>query len=193
MYRASLFVVTFACSLMVTPDIATAQISFGVTRQNGVVTGGGFSVNGVVLPGATGVRLGINAGTSQLIGVQQFSFQSSAANRPIGRQGTIQTRRPTAGQFIKSARRFDVDKDEKFSRKELKNIGNAVIAELNRRKGVAGSQASIQHGVPAATPTAEEMVGSFVKRCLTFDKDNDEALNAAETKRMAAAFIRSLD
>lgn len=192
MYRVSLLVVTFASSLMVTANSATAQISFGVTRQNGVVTGGGFSVNGVVLPGATGVRLGINAGTSQLIGVQQFSFQSSAGNRPIGRQGSSQPRRPTAGQFIKAARRFDVDKDDRFSKKELRNIGSAVIAELNKRKGAPGQQASIQHGVSTAMPTAEEMVGSFVKRCLTFDKDDDEALNAAETKRMAAAFIRSL-
>lgn len=193
MFRVSILVLATATSFAFV-DEAVGQISFGVTRQNGVVTGGGFQVSGAVLPGAMGVRLGINAGTSQLIGVQNFSFQNGASNRSAAPNASV-ARRPSAGQFIKAAKRFDVDKDERLSEEELKNVGVAVVAELQRRRSRVDPAMALQQSDSNSSntaATADEMVQSFVKRCLTFDKDSDDALNSAETKRMATAFIRSL-
>lgn len=172
---------------------ATAQIAFSVTQQNGVVTGGGFQVGGFVMPGGTGVRLGVNAGTSQLIGLQNFTFQSGLNNRSA-RPTTSNTarRRPNTGQFIRSAKQFDRDKDGELNEEELIHVGRAVVAELRRKRGANQQTPSIQHDQLNANPTADAMVKSFVTRCLTFDKDDNKSLNVAETKRMATAFLRSM-
>lgn len=201
MYRTSthsIFVVT--CLLLAFPDQAESQISFGVQQQNGVVTGGSLVVGGFVNPGRTGVTMGVNAGFRQLIGINTFTFRNGVGG--VNRAGGFatnqnQNRRPSAAQFVKAASKFDVDKNGKLDRKELTEVGKAVLAELNQRRGTnPAAVAANAHGgkkdAKSKPPTVDEMVETFVTRSLSFDKDKDESLNNAEATRMAAALIRSL-
>lgn len=186
----------FAVSILwaILPTTGSAQISFGVTQQNGVVSGGSLVVGGFVNPSRTGVRLGVNAGFSQLIGINTFTVRNGGG---VNRTGQIaangQNRRPTAAQFVKAASKFDTDRDGRLDKKELAEVGKAVLTELNKH-GVAHSPGKANGPLASQTPppTVEEMVDVFVTRSLTFDKNKDEALDATEAKRMAAALIRSL-
>jgi hypothetical protein len=199
MIRYISLVVTAASILTLSGGQAEAQISFGVTQQNGVVMGGGLQVGGFVTPGRTGVRLGVSTGISQLIGIQNFIFQNRSNGAPAG--GTNISRRnrqPGADQFVNAAGRFDRDRNRRLDRKELTSVGTAVVKEL-RQRGRQQQQASsaLPAGAGAsksseASPSAEEMVKSFVTRSMTFDADGDDALDATETKRMATALLRSL-
>ncbi|MEQ9410466.1 MAG: hypothetical protein RIK87_22215 [Fuerstiella sp.] len=177
---------------------APAQISFGVTQQNGVIAGGSLQIGGFVNPGRTGVVLGVSSGTSQLIGIQQFSVQNGGGNRAAAvAMNNRQRQNRMAEQFVKAAGRFDHDGNGRLDREELILVATAVVAELKQRqpqasRPPAGQPAKTgQPGMPPP-PSDEQMVETFVTRCLTFDKDKDQALDAAETKRMAAALIRSL-
>ncbi|HIE99458.1 MAG TPA: hypothetical protein EYQ63_21270 [Fuerstia sp.] len=198
MFRKCLPVVIVAGILSLCAEQAAAQISFAVTQQNGVVSGGGLQVGGFVTHGRTGVMLGVSTSTSQLIGIQNFTFQSQRSGIPAGvANNNRRNRQPGADQFVKAAGRFDRDRNRRLDRKELTLVATAVVKELTQRR----EQHSRVSSVPPAnsgnsqsspTPSAEEMVKSFVTRCMTFDTDGDEALDAAETKRMATALIRSL-
>ena len=200
MIRKCLGVVTAAGILTLLLDPAGAQISFGVTQQNGVVMGGGLQIGGFVTGGRTGVMLGVSTGTSQLIGVQNFTFQNGSGGGPAGiaNINRPQNRRPGADQFVKAAGRFDRDGNRRLDRKELTEVATAVVNELRqlRKTNNGASSAAFantdQSKGPPPIPSAEEMVEAFVARCMTFDVDEDDALNAAETKRMATALIRSL-
>lgn len=113
-----------------------------------------------------------------------------------GAQNTVAKPKPTVQQFVNAAARFDTDKDSRLNREELSEMATAVVAELKRTAAVpfdrltAGSKLSGEK--KATPPTAEEINETFVKQCLKYDRDKDEALNAAETRRMAAALIKSL-
>ncbi len=201
---------------------ASAQIAFGVNQQNGIVSGGTLVVGGAVNPSGTGVRLGGNAGFSQLIGINTFTIRGVGAggfqgggfqgggNFGGGNQGggnqvggfannnAPQNRRPTAAQFVLAAAKYDADRNRRLDRKELTAIGAAVLAELKQRKGAnaVAAAAKVQDGKngdgEAKTLTSEEMVEIFVEKCLSYDKDKDEMLNNVEATRMATALIRSL-
>jgi len=182
------------------PQQAEAQISFTVNRQNGIVTGGGFQVNGMVTHGGRYVRMGINANASQLIGVQNYNLLNGAttmASTPMA-MTAVSTRqeipaRPSAGLFAKTAWRFDRNKDRELDEGELTTIAAAVIKELRPKTAPVVAANSAKAVTAAATvPPATESVEAFVTHCLTFDKNDDKTLNESETKRMAAAFIRSL-
>jgi hypothetical protein len=185
------------CFWMLTTVSASAQISFGVTQQNGVVTGGSFQVGGFVMPGGTGVRLGITAGTSQLIGLQNFTFQNASNNTPVGGNATSRpSPKFSAGQFVRATKRFDKNEDGQLDVDELNKVAAAVVAEFRKLNGHSDQTPSIQvdkADETSSTSSAEQMVEAFVKRSLTFDKDEDKVLNSAETKRMAAALVRSLN
>ncbi len=143
--------------------------------------------------------LGVNTGTSQLIGIQNFTFQNRSSGFPAG-TASINRRnsQPGADQFVKAAGRFDRDRNRRLDRTELAQVATAVVKELRQRCGQHSSASSDSlpksgnSQSPPPAPSAEEMIKSFVTRCMTFDADGDEALNAAETKRMATVFLRSL-
>lgn len=189
MIRTCVPLVAAVSLLTLFADQSSGQVAFGVVQQNGAVTGGGLMIGGSVINGGTGVRLGISTGVSNLSALNTFSFMTAA---------TRQNRGPTPQQFVQAAGRFDRDHDGRLDRKELAQVGSAVIAELRRRQG-RNTQTVASHGHPnfspnadSTAPTTDKMVEAFVTRCMTFDADGDDALNAGETTRMAAALIRSL-
>ncbi len=106
--------------------------------------------------------------------------------------------RPTAEQFARAAGRFDRDRDGLLNREELTQVAAAVIKELQQRPGRADRSVSARSGGQRSAgsgnsaPSAEQMTETFIARSLSFDVDNDGALNAVETRSMAAALIRSL-
>jgi hypothetical protein len=200
MIQKSLLILTTVSVLTLFADPAGAQISFGVTQQNGVVMGGGLQIGGFVTQGRTGVRLGVSTGTSQLIGVQNFTFQNRSSGGPAGVTNINRgNRQPNPDQFVKAAGRFDRDKNRRLDRKELTQVATAVVKEMRQRRGQQKSRTSVSNAAPghakspASSPSVEKMVESFVTRSMTFDADGDDALDAAETKRMATAFLRSLN
>jgi hypothetical protein len=173
-------------------DSCEAQISVGISRQGGIVTGGSLQIGGFVNPGRTGVRLGVSAANNQLQDIQTFSFQSGAGNPGV--IGRSQQPRATPGQFVRTAQGFDENHDALLDELELAAIGAAVLAELEQRKTASNPRRTV-----AARPvlSAEELredpqIKAFVKRCLRYDKDQDGALNKRETGRMAKSLIRTL-
>lgn len=183
------------CSIVVfRSDTASAQISVGVTRQGGIVTGGALQVGGYVTNGATGVRLGVNTGAQQLLGINTFSFQNGAQN---GADRNRRGPKPTPSQFVKAAASFDQDEDKQFNEDELAAIGAAVLAELRERDRQRGtsrrnSPRPTRNGASPPVLPEELQIRAFVKRCLKFDKDKSGTLDEKETRRMAAALIRTL-
>ena len=199
MTQQSFQIVTATIVLSLLADQAGAQISFGVTQQDGVVMGGGLQIGGFVTRGRTGVRLGISTGTSQLIGVQNFSFQNGGSVGPAGAANNTRRRsQPGSDQFVKAAGRFDRDRNRRLDRKELTQIATAIVKELRQRQDQQNGTSSVSRGSqgksksPTTSPSVAEMVESFVTRSMTFDADGDGALDASETKRMATALLRSL-
>lgn len=191
------------CCLCLSANQAAAQIGFSVTQQNGVVTGGSLTVGGFIPYGGTGVRLGILTGGNQLIGLQNFTFQNGGVAMRQGNAGRtsqnqqVVSRRALVNQFVQAASHFDADKSSTLDKDELAKVAAAVIAELQQRSGQNSPTPAVQ-GNPAAAsqqaalPSQEEMVEHFVKQSLTYDKDQDEALDSREIRRMATALIRSL-
>ncbi|MDG1895811.1 MAG: hypothetical protein P8J37_12970 [Fuerstiella sp.] len=199
MIPKSLLIITTASVLTLLADQSEAQISFAVTQQNGVVMGGGMQIGGFVTQGRTGVRLGVWTGTSQLIGIQNFTFQNRSSGGPASITNiNRRNRQPNPDQFVKAAGRFDRDNNHRLDRKELTQVATAVVKELRQRRGPQKSRSSDSYAAtgrsrsPASSLSAEEMIKSFVTRSMTFDADGDDTLDAAETKRMAAALLRSL-
>lgn len=197
MTRTCLLSMIIASMLALFADQSAAQFSFGVTPQNGVVsTGGVLRLGGSVTPGRTGVRLGVSAGASNLIGVGTFKVRNGGGNGGIA--NNVPQRPPSAAQFVQASRQFDRDSNGRLDHEELTQVATAVIVELQRRKAL-GSRSSRSRSrrtgkSKSAAPNMshDKMVEAFVKRCMKFDADEDEALDAAETKKMATALIRSL-
>lgn len=169
-----------------------AQISVGVSRQGGIVTGASLQVGGLVSPGRTGVRLGVSNANRQLRGIQTFSFQSGVSNGRV--TNNQRSSRMTPGRFARAARRFDRNDDELLDPDELAAIGIAVFAELEQRRTPASQRSSVRvrPAVSKEDPQEDPQVKAFVKHCLRFDRDKDGVLSRKETSRMAKAFIRSL-
>ena len=197
MTRTCLLSILTASMLTLCADQSVAQFSFGVTRQNGVVsTGGVLRLGGSVTPGRTGVRLGVSAGASNLIGVGTFKVRNGGGNGGIANTGP--QRPPSAAQFVQASRRFDRDSNGRLNHDELIKIGTAVVAELRQRKALSSrpsrsrSRRTGRSKSTAPTLSDDQMIEAFVKRCMKFDADEDEALDATETKKMATALIRSL-
>ena len=192
MRHPCLFVVTIVCLVTILEDRTEAQVAFGVTQQNGVISGGGLRIGGIVSPDRTRVRFGISAGLSNLVGVNTFRVSGPvAANNASWQQ-------PSAEQFVAAAQRFDRDRDERLNQEELKRVGAAVLAELRQRPPRCAQRPRMRGGLTGALTSSrsqisdQQIMEAFVARCMTFDADKDNALDAAETKRMAAALIRSL-
>lgn len=101
--------------------------------------------------------------------------------------------KPTPELFAQAAGKFDKDKNGRLNAEELEQVATAVIAELKRTPGVDFKKLTRGAGQKDdKPPTDEEIRAAFVKQCLKYDRDEDAALDAAETKRMASALIRSL-
>jgi hypothetical protein len=103
-------------------------------------------------------------------------------------------RKPTSSRFVAAAWQLDKDKDAKLNRDELANLAASVVAEL-KRNPVA--YAKLKRGAsspnkPAKSVTEKQVTEAFLKQCLTFDRDKDNALNPHETDVLASALIRFL-
>ena len=196
MVRKCLLFTVVASLLILCASRSKAQFSFGVTRQNGIVTGGGLRVGGFVTPGRTGVRLGVSTGVGNLIGINTFKIRNGRKNRGLANNN--RQRQPSSDQFVRAAARFDLDQDDRLDQEELTQVASAVLAELKqlqrrkKRKSASWSRKTGKQAFPSSQLSSEQLVEAFVARCMEFDTDDDNALNAAETKRMATALIRSL-
>ena len=169
----------------------------GCNRAAAAGTGGPSRVGGMQTMAAAGFM-----SNAAMLG------QMSAMNR-MGPQNTLRNMqtsgnrppRPTPEQFVQAAGRFDVDRDGLLNREELSQVATAVIAELRQRPGRGhrsgpdrvGRQSPANAARAAdSRPTVEDMTETFMARALTFDADDDGALNQRETRALAAALIRSL-
>lgn len=206
MNRTWMAIGMISTTVFLSADLCQAQIGFGVTRQNGIVTGGSLQLGGYVNSGRTGMRMGVSASSSELIGIDTFSVpgpipqfganaSNGAGNRGIA--GNRRRREPTVGQFVKATRRFDRDKNKLLDEEELASIGAALLAEVRKRQASTASRSASRSSATKVTTAVskeeqQQQVDTFVKQCLRFDKDKDQALNSRETKKMAAAFLRSM-
>lgn len=116
------------------------------------------------------------------------SFQSNMA--------TAGRNRPSATQFAQAALRFDRNGDAELDSDELALVARAVMAELRTQQPARFSPAAGM-GMPSDRPgsaqsAAPEMTTAFVRKALTFDRDQSGTLNVSETRVLAAAFIRTL-
>lgn len=103
--------------------------------------------------------------------------------------------KPTVTRFVVASRKFDQDKDGLLNRAELEKVAIAVVAELKRTPGVDFdklARAGQTEKKPEEPITDKEVTDAFVKQSLKYDRDQDGALNKAETRLMAAALLRSL-
>lgn len=179
---------------------ASAQISFGVTQQNGVVTGGSLNVGGFISADRRYVRLGVNAGSNQLIDVFRFNLlNGGTANNGNagGNNGRNVAARPqpTVQQFVVAAGNFDRNADRALDKDELTLLANAVLTDLHRGGQLPAAWRfgnPHQKRLPDTTPSADEFRDAFVARSLTFDKDDSATLDEAETRRLAAVLLGTL-
>ena len=119
--------------------------------------------------------------------------QSSSASMVAGRANSNNAAQPTPQQFALAAMRFDQDKTGSLDSDELKQVATAVLAELNQRRPRAATfQRPQSSAMSDSSGSSEQMCEAFVARSLTFDEDKDGSLNVSETRKMAAALIRSL-
>ena len=197
-------VITVALAVFTSSD-AEAQISVSFSRQGNLVTGGIFRIGGPAVIGGTHVRMGINASTSQLIGVQTFPFAQfgngfgnggngfggQATNNPANRLP-----RPTGAQFVKASMTFDKDESGELEEQELEQMAIVVVRELKQRQRMmAGkSPAPVQGADEEQAPSEQEkqQVAAFVKRSLRFDTDKSEGLSRDEMVRMARVFLKTV-
>lgn len=104
------------------------------------------------------------------------------------------TPRPTAIRFAAQARKFDQNRDSRLNRDELEKLVSAAVVELKQtpavyRKLKQGAQSNLQAGTPI---TEKAVTDAFLRKCLTFDRDQDGALSSHETEVMAVALMRFL-
>ena len=220
MSRTSLVVLAVAFGLFAPVGECRAQVGFGAQQQL-VNSGGSFSVSPVVTNNRRYARLGLSVGFSELVDVQTFSpvrgFPGLLPTNPIGPGGVIpftpgltpgsyglpsryNTYKPlpiqksTSSRFVAAAWQLDKDKDAKLNREELTKLASSVVAELKRnpvayeklKRGASSSKKA------AKSVTEKQVTEAFLKQCLTFDRDKDNALNPHETDVLASALIRFL-
>ncbi len=143
-----------------------------------------------------------NAANSNL--ANPFANRQQQRTRPFQNNSTAvanaaNRNRPTSAQFIRAALRFDADNDSELDESELTEVATAVINELRRRQpmrtmginALAGLQRPPRPTIPPDVPM-NELTAAFVTKALTYDRDDNGTLNAAETRALATAFIRSL-
>ncbi|MCP4783889.1 MAG: hypothetical protein GY903_23605 [Fuerstiella sp.] len=197
MVKNSLQIVAVVCALTIFVDQSSAQRSGG----GGCNRGGSMGEVGSALAGGS-QRTGANAGfltnaamMGQLAGMSRQRPQNAIGGNQVD---SNRSPRPTPEQFARAAGRFDRDRDGLLNREELSQVAAAVIAELHQRPERAGRTVSARSGSQRsagsgkAAPSVAQMTETFVSRSLSFDADDDGALNASETRMMAAALIRSL-
>lgn len=114
----------------------------------------------------------------------------------------MQQQRPTAQQFALAAMRMDRDGSGTLDRSELTQVAHTVLAEMRQRQMLIPGVMPVRYAPERASQPVSGRVTqpinnttlaeAFVRRSLTFDKDDDGHLNLAETRAMAAAFVSSL-
>lgn len=221
MSRTSFLVLALGFGLFAPTGECRAQVGFGAV-QTWVNSGGSFTVTPVVTNGRRYVRMGMSVGLSQLIEVQTFSpvrdYPGLTPTNPIGpgfggagfnpgfNQGLGGTRgdnistgrkipKPTAGRFVDAAWKFDKDKNARLNRAELQQLAAAVIADLKQTNWATYQK--LKRGAKdtnraAKLITEKDVTNAFVKQCLKYDRDKDNALNPGETDVMAAALVKFL-
>lgn len=206
--------------LVLSAEYAEAQITF--IRNGGTVTGGGrLQIGGAITGNGRYVTMGVNATTSQLIGIQNFPFFTGGGgntgfgnggfgNNGFGNggfgngggsgfqgNGNAQASagpKPTVAQFVKNAITFDADKNGKLDQEELGTVAAAILAELKqrgRKQPAAGSETADEKDTEP-DPAQKKLIDTFVKRSMKFDSNKDKSLNREETKKLAIVFIRSM-
>ncbi|MEZ6059686.1 MAG: hypothetical protein R3C19_04925 [Planctomycetaceae bacterium] len=187
--KALLFATLFVLSACA--EESAAQIGFSVTQQNGVISGGGMTVGGVVSGDRRMVNLGLSASANNL--VVQDAITRGALNAAIAAR---RDRLPDVDQFVRNVKQFDRDQNELLDKDELRQVGLAVIKELQQMRGRNSPEVANAYANGDVSgnkqPTTGQLAEIFVQRCMAYDANRDQALNATETKRMAAALIRSL-
>jgi len=194
--KNSLQLIAIVCALTIFPDQSSAQRGGGGCSRGGSMGNGGPAMAG------GNQRMGLNTGfmsNAAMMGQLATMNRQRPQNAMSGNQmNSNRPPRPTPEQFVRAARRFDRDRDGLLNREELTQVAAAVIAELQQRPGRDGRSASVRSGGRRSagpgnsTPSAEQMTETFIARSLSFDADDDGALNASETRLMAAALIRSM-
>lgn len=221
MSRTSCLLLAVAFGLFVPTGVCRAQVGFG-SRQGFINSGGNLNVSPIVTNNRRYVRMGVSASFSQLVEVQTFTAVQFAPgyvpmvplalgyspgaypgfnqglNMGPRRNFSIGPRNPNPGPtaigFASRSWRFDKDKDQRLNRDELANLVSAAVTELKQtpavyRKLKEGARGNKAVGTPV---TERDVTDAFLKKCLTFDKNQDGALNAHETDLMATALMRFL-
>ena len=198
-----------------------AQVGFG-SRRGFVNTGANVNVAPVLTNQNRYARMSMSVGFSQLVEMQTFTpvqgFPGLMPVNPIGfglgfggiNPGTMQgfgrwpqgnkqfdgraIPKPTSGQFVDAAWKFDKDKDARLDQKELEHLVVASVAVLKRDPLI---YKKLEHGARAGrkaeTAVSQNQVNeAFLKQCLAFDRDKDGKLNPNETDTMAVALARFL-
>ncbi len=191
MRRICLTLFFTTAAVIANPEEAASQVGFSVTQQNGVVTGGGLVVGGVVSGDRRGVTLGL-AATVNNWQIQNAQTGANLNNAIAARRNRL----PDLDQFVKNLWAFDRDEDDLLNEDELREVAVAVIREVQQiqRQNNPASAAAYQNAQRSKSERAKtkQLTEIFVTRCMDFDVNSDKALNAEETKRMAAALLRSL-
>ena len=172
----------------------------GCSRMNGTATGGTQAAN-------TATGFFANNATNQQTQFRQQQLQAFRNNRGTGLNSanTVAAAnqvRATAAQFVRAAMNFDGDGDGELNEEELGLVAAAVVTELQSRRqqnqnhlvntsAFRTANPTLPNALPPGPATAE-MTATFVAKALTYDRDNSESLNIAETRVMATALIRTL-
>lgn len=196
-----------------------AQVGFG-SRRGFVNTGANMNVAPVLTNQNRYARLNMSVGFSQLVEMQTFTpvqgFPGLMPVNPIGfgfggiNPGTMQgfgrwpqgnkqfdgraIPKPTSGQFVDAAWKFDKDKDARLDPKELEHLVVASVAVLKRDPLI---YKKLEHGAragrkPGTAVSQNQVNQAFLKQCLAYDRDKDGKLNPKETDTMAVALARFL-
>ena len=159
----------------------------GMTTSDGTVSGFTFGSTGTFGFGQS----------AQLASLQSQSMQNAASN-----VAAAMRQHPTTTQFVQAAMRFDGDGDQELNGRELKLVAAAVVKELRAReqldepgqplaRGTSLRNQSRRRVLPPDS-TTPELTSAFVKKAMTFDRDNSGTLSSRESLAMAAALIRTL-
>ncbi len=188
------------------PKIAVAValtmlcLPVGAQQGGGMCRGGGGGGAGGRGPGGGGRGAGGGNGMSAFNMMNQMAQaqqMQTAANNAAARAAAENRLQATTSRFVQTAMTFDQDADQLLDQEELSQVAAAVIAELetrqrrtqNRRRQNSQPRQGTESNSPSA---ANPMQERFVARALSFDRNNDGKLNAAETSQMARALIQSL-
>lgn len=193
----SLQLVAVICTLTTLVDQSVAQRGGG----GGCNRGGAMGNSSPMMAGGN-QRMAAGVGFMPNVAMMG-QLASMSRQRPQiamgGRQMNFRRpQRPSAEQFARAAGRYDRNGDGLLNRAELTQVAAAVITELRQRRERDGrftsarSEGQRPADIGQLAFSAEQMTQTFLVHSLSFDADDDGALNATETRSMAAALIRSL-